>query len=114
MIKVLMFDNLGNYVGEKLEDKDNYKPTENEFVQNVDEGFSFYEPRLVNGEVVEGLSKDEIESIKNKPSQKGDIQMLREENAMFMMQLAETQFENKRIVSDQATLIMELMIKGVI
>lgn len=71
-------------------------------------------PKWTGTKWVEGKSKEEIEAIKNQPIQKSEIEILREDSALLMMQLAETQFENQKLITDQATLVMELMTKGVI
>lgn len=66
MKKALVFDDTGTYIEDKIVE-DDYEPTENEVVKEIDEAISFYKPILVNGEVVEGLLEEEINEIKNAP-----------------------------------------------
>lgn len=113
MKKVIKIDiKTGLFIEDMIVHEDYISDKENIVTAEPPQGL--YHPKWTGIKWVEGLSDEEINIIKNQPKKKDDIEILREENALFMMQLAETQFENQKIIADQATLIMELMIKGVI
>lgn len=85
----LQFDENGNYVGDYLEGKplpDNHTviPT------HLAEGKFTYLPKLVNGEVVEGLSLEEIEDIQNTPMELSELDKLKKDYLDLIFQLTES------------------------
>ena len=84
----LQFDENGNYVGDYLEGKplpDNHTviPT------HLAEGKFTYLPKLVNGEVVEGLSLEEIEAVQNMPMELSELDKLKKDYLDLVFQLTE-------------------------
>ncbi|MED4922890.1 hypothetical protein P9743_01115 [Anoxybacillus geothermalis] len=88
MKKVLVFDENGNYIEDKIVD-DDYETQENEFACSIDTVIAFYKPKLVNGQVVEGLTQEEIDAIKNAPKEPTPIELLQQENEQLKQQLAQ-------------------------
>jgi hypothetical protein len=66
MKRVLNFDADGHYI-EGGDDfvQDGTEPAENQYIAALDEHIAFYKPKLVDGEIVEGLTPEEIEMIEN-------------------------------------------------
>ncbi|WP_342472182.1 hypothetical protein MHH70_18320 [Metasolibacillus sp. FSL H7-0170] len=89
MKRLLTFDKDGFYIGEEIV-LEVVEPDENQYVADVDEVISFYNPKLVDGQVVEGLTEEEIdESIKpldKEPSQENRIVWLEQENKLLKLQ----------------------------
>lgn len=113
MKKVIKIDtNTGLFLEDLIVPEDYIPDGEN--IVTIDPPQGLYTPKWTGTEWVEGLSDEEINIIKNQPIPKEPIEQLREDSALLMMQLAETQFENQKLITDQAMLVMELMTKGVI
>ncbi len=88
----VQFDESGEFVGDFLE---GMTLPEGHTVIPVEDiqGKYTYVPKLVDGEVVEKLTQDEIDAIRNNPSPKSDLEQLRQQ---------------------YVDLSFELMIKGVV
>ncbi|MBB5325208.1 hypothetical protein HNQ34_002308 [Anoxybacillus tepidamans] len=79
MKKVLIFDINGNYVEDKIVD-DEYIPQKNEFACSINTVIAFYKPKLVNGQVVEGLTQAEIDKLKGNTLEDAKARKLKELN----------------------------------
>jgi hypothetical protein len=77
MKKVLVFDENGDYIEDKIEN-DDYEPKVNEFACSPDTVIAFYKPKLIGGQVVEGLTQEEINELKNTPSEPSPTDLLQQ------------------------------------
>ena len=106
-----------------LEDYDNalssYSEALREYSLDPENGEEPELPALVYGEEfwVEGLSQEEIDAIRNAPRPETDsekIARLEEENAVIALELIDTQIRLEQSEREQASLLLELVEKGVI
>jgi len=88
MKRLLVFDENGDYIEDKIVE-DNYEPQENEFVCSIDTVLAFYKPKLVNGQVVEGLTQEEIDAVRNAVKEPTPLELLQQENEQLKQQLAQ-------------------------
>lgn len=85
----LQFDEDGNYVGDYLEGKP--LPDNHTVIPiHLAEGKFTYLPKLVNGEVVEGLSLEELEAIQNTPMELPELDKLKKDYLDLVFQLTES------------------------
>lgn len=59
MKRLLIFDEEGFYIEDEIV-HDWVRPIENQYIVNLDEEISFYKPKLVDGEIVEGKTEEEF------------------------------------------------------
>ena len=85
----VQFDDQGNFVGDFLEgmilpEGHTVIPT------HLAEGKFTYLPKLVDGEVVEALTQEEIDTIKNTPMELSELDKLKKDYLDLVFQLTES------------------------
>lgn len=64
MKRLLLFDEEGFYIREEIV-QEGTEPEKNQYLADFDEVILFHKPKLVDGEIVEGLTDSELDELQN-------------------------------------------------